>query len=228
MERYRTWEGVVVQRRPLPSGDVVVWFVGPEGPLVAVARGAQRPTARSGRLSLFSRLGFQTYQRPDQELPVITQVEALERLGSPEPRRFALASLVAELALKGLSPEAAVRGYGVLVSGLRGVRDYSNPLAAAVWAGFRLMAHAGYSPRGSGPYLHPSGELTGEPGAGAVYLGEEGVRVLGVVLTRPGREAIPALESAPLDRLLAALLRFGEAQLGELRSARVLGGLLRL
>lgn len=224
-DRYRSYQGVVVGRRALPSGDVLLKLLTPEGPVEAMAKSAQRPGGRSGRLGLFYRLRFQVYRRPGSELATLTQVALEETLAPSEPFRFAAAGFLAELAWKSLSPEVAARGYPIFVSGLRGIAQAEDPRLPLVWAGFRLLALAGYAPGGSGPYLSPEGRFVGGGGGGAVFLGQRGATALQAVLRRPGREATRALESAPLDRLLEAILRYAEHQLEGLRAARALRGL---
>ncbi len=216
----------MVGRLGLPSGDVVVRFVTPEGPVEAMAKSAQRPGGRSGRIGLFYRVRFQVYRRPGADLATLTQVALEEPLAPRAPFRFAAAGFLAELAWKTLSPEVAARGYPVFVSGLRGVLRAEEPRVPLVWAGFRLLAVAGYAPAGEGPFLAPEGRFAEGPGGGAVFLGEGGAAALRAVFTRPGKEAAQRLERAPLDRLLEALLRYGEHQLEGLRSARALRGFL--
>ena len=223
--RYATEEGVILARRLVPSGDAILEILTPRGPISARAKSAQRPGGRSGRLGLFHRVRFQRYERPDRELATLTQVELEEALGSSSPTRFAAQGFLAELALKTLSPEIARAGYPLLVSGLRGVARAEDPRVPLVWAGFRLLALAGHAPRGAGPYLEPAGELAKDPSPGAVYLGPEGAAALRAILTKPGKEAVAALGEAPLDRLQEALLRYAEAQLEGMRSARALRAL---
>ena len=225
-DRYRSYEGVVLRRRPLPSGDLVVGLLTPEGPVEALAKSAQRPGGRSGRIGLFYRVDFQVYRRPGRDLFTLTQVAFKEALDAREPLRYAAQGFLAELAWKAVSPEVAPRGYPVLLSGLRGVRDAEDPRVPLVWAGFRLLVHAGYAPAGFGPYLRPEGRFDREPGPDAVFLGEAGEAALRAVRARPGKEAIAELEKAPLDRLVEALLRYAEAQLEGLLSIRALRRLL--
>jgi DNA repair protein RecO (recombination protein O) len=92
MERYRTLEGLLIGRKPLPGGDVILSFVTPEGAMQAVARKAMRPTGRSGRLSLFHHLRFQVYQKPGNDLSTLTQAELRAwrpHPASPTPRTWA-------------------------------------------------------------------------------------------------------------------------------------------
>jgi DNA repair protein RecO (recombination protein O) len=220
VERYRLEEGIVVGRRPLPQGDLLLRFLTPRGSLEAVARKGQRPTGRAGRLSLFHHVRFQLYAK-GEGLPTLTQAELVGRLhGLEEPRRFLLASFLAELAYRLASPEAAPRIYPVFVSGLRGIAKHENPLLPLVWAGWRVVKAGGLSPSLLGPGLRLEGGRLGQEG---VYLGEKGVEALRAILHLPGGEALPYLEEAPLERLLQALKAHAEEHLGPLRSAEAIG-----
>lgn len=111
-----------------------------------MVRKGQRPTGRTGRLSLFHHVRFQLYAK-GEGLPTLTQAELLGRLhGLEAPRRFLLAAFLAELAYRLASPEAAPRIYPLLVSGLRGIAKHEDP--SFPWSG-----RAGGWPRrgGSGP-----------------------------------------------------------------------------
>uniref|UniRef100_A0A7C2FV25 DNA repair protein RecO n=1 Tax=Thermus islandicus TaxID=540988 RepID=A0A7C2FV25_9DEIN len=220
MERYRLEEGIVVGRKAQPQGDLLLRFLTPRGSLEAVARKGQRPTGRSGRLSLFHHVRFQVYAK-EEGLPTLTQAELLGRLhGLEEPKRFLLASFLAELAYRLASPEAAPRIYPVFVSGLRGIAKHEDPLLPLVWAGWRVVRAGGLAPSLLGPGLRLAGGRLGEEG---VYLGEKGVEALRAALHLPGGEALPYLEEAPLDRLLLALKAHAEEHLGPLRSAKAIG-----
>lgn len=217
VERYRLEEGIVVGRKPLASGDLLVRFLTPKGSLEAVARKGQRPTGRTGRLSLFHHVRFQLYQKGPAALPTLTQVELVGRLcGLEAPRRYLMASYLAELAYALASPEAAPRLFPVFVSGLRGVAKHPDPLLPLVWAGWRMVKAAGLAPSllGQGTHLKE-----GRLGTEGVYLGEKGVEALRAVLSLPGTEALPHLEEAPLDRLLLGLKAHVAEQVGPLRSA---------
>ena len=184
MERYRLSEGLVVGRKPLPAGDVILSFVGPEGAAQAIARKALRPAGRSGRLSLFHHLRYQVYQKPGNDLPTLTQVELVGRLeGLEAPGRFPYASYLTELAFRIASPEVAGRVWPLLTSGLKGIAKHTNPRMAYLWAGWRILKAAGLAPNlgGTGFYL-----LDGERvERGGVYLGPEGL--LAFVDLNPGR-----------------------------------------
>ena len=195
MERYRLEEGIVVGRKPLPQGDLLLRLVTPKGSLEAVVRKGQRPTGRTGRLSLFLH-------------------------GLEAPRRFLLAAFLAELAYRLASPEAAPRIYPLLVSGLRGIAKHEDPLLPLVWAGWRVAKAGGIGPSLEGEGLRLKGGRLGEEG---VYLGREGVEALKATLRLPGAQALPHLEGAPLNRLFLALKAHAEEALGPLRSAEAIG-----
>lgn len=221
MERYRVIEGLLVGRKPLPNGDVILSFVGPEGAAQAVARKALRPTGRSGRLSLFHHLNYQIYQKPGNDLPTLTQVELVGRLeGLEAPSRFPFASFLAELAYRSASPEVAARVWPLLISGLKGIAKHPNPKLALIWAGWRVLKAAGFGPNlGSEGMNLLDGDRTER---GGVPLGMEGLEALAAVLRLPGTEAIAVLEDAPLDRLMAALLAHTRYTVGELGSAALI------
>lgn len=196
--------------------------------MLAVARKAQRPTGRSGRLSLFHHLRYQTYQKPGNDLPTLTQAELVGRLdGLEAPGRFPYASFLAELAFRIASPEVAGKIWPLLISGLKGVAKHPNPRVALIWAGWRLLEAAGLAPNLGGKGM---GLLDGDlverapsgPG-GRVYLGPDGLEALAAILRLPGSKAIAVLEDkAPLDRLQQALLAHVRYSVGELGSAQLL------
>lgn len=215
MERYQLEEGVVVGRKALPQGDLLLRFLTPKGSLEAVARKGLRPTGRSGRLSLFHHVRFQLYTK-GEGLPTLTQAELLGRLhGLEEPQRFLLASFLAELAYRLASPEAAPRIYPVFVSGLRGIAKHPRPLLPLVWAGWRVIKAGGLAPNLLAPGLHLK---EGHLGSEGIFLGEKGVEALRAILHLPGGEALPYLEEAPLERLLLALKIHAEEALGPLKT----------
>ncbi len=222
VERYRLEEGIVVGRKALLQGDLLVRFLTPKGSLEAVARKGVRPSGRSGRLSLFHHVRFQLYTK-EESLPTLTQVELLGRLhGLEEPRRFLLASFLAELSYRLASPEAAPRIYPVFISGVRGIAKHPRPLLPLVWAGWRVVKAGGLSPNLLGPGLYLKGGRlvhgSGPYGEEGIYLGEKGVEALRAILHLPGSEALPYLEEAPLERLLLALKHHAEEALGPLKA----------
>lgn len=220
MDRYRLEEGIVVGRKPLTSGDVLIRFLTPKGSATAIAKKGQRPTSRTGKLSLFHHVQFQVYQRDAESLPIVTQVELVGRLiGLEDPRRYLMASYLAELAYALASPETAPYLFPIFVSGLRGIAKHPTPLTPLVWAGWRMVKTAGIAPnlQGEGLYLKE-----GRLGKKGVFLGAEGIEALKAILTLPGKEALNHIENAPLDRLLSALKFHVEEQVGHLKSSALI------
>ncbi len=216
MERYRLLEGVVVGRKALPPGDLLLRLVTPEGSLEALARRGQRPTGRTGRLALFHQVRFQVYGK-GEGLPILTQAELLARFpGLEAPRRFFLAGFLAELAFLLASPEAAPKVYPLLLSGLRGIARHEEPLLPLVWAGWRLLGAGGLAPDLRGPGTRLKGGVLGEEGVELGTLGREALRA---ILQRPGKEALTLLEKAPLERLYQALKAHAGETLGPLKAS---------
>jgi len=236
VERYRTHEGVIVGRKLLPGGDVILRLVGPEGSADVVARKAQRPSGRSGRLMLFHHVRYQAYHKPDRDLATLTQVELVGRLERlSEPRRYPAAAYLAELAYQLAAPEVAEPVWNVFTSGLRGIASHHEPAIPLVWSGWRLIAAAGLAPRLTSRCGHPPLylELEGSLACAAcaldpsVPLGPAGAELLAAILRRPGKEAVARIEDGDWRPLLDALLRYVAYQLEPLRSETSLREILR-
>ena len=229
MERYRTHEGVIVGRKLLPGGDVILRLVGPEGSADVVARKAQRPSGRSGRLMLFHHIRYQAYHKPERDLATLTQADLVGRLERlSEPKRYAAAAYLSELAYRLAAPEVAHSAWPLFTSGLRGIASHDTPFVPLVWSGWRLLAAAGFAPRlisrcGHPPlYLELEGYLACAACAAdpAISLGPEGPELLAAVLTRPGKEAVTQLEKNGWRHLLRGLVRYVAYQLEPLRSEK--------
>ena len=227
VERYRTHEGVIVGRKLLPGGDVILRLVGPEGSVDVIARKAQRPSGRSGRLMLFHHIRYQAYHKPDRDLATLTQAELVGRLEKlSHPNRYPPAAYLAELAYRLAAPEVAEPIWNIFISGLRGIANHPEPGVPLVWSGWRLLAAAGLAPRltsrcGHNPiFLELEGSLACEICAldPAYPLGPSGVELLAAVLRRPGKEAVVFLEKKGWRSLLQALVRYVAYQLEPLRS----------
>lgn len=109
--RYHLREGIVVRRRELPSGDVVVTVLGSGGKWRGVARKGKLLGGNLARLSLFHEVSVQGYRKRDDDLLLITQVElsgALPALSQPAlyPYAHLLAELAEHLAVAVASPLA--------------------------------------------------------------------------------------------------------------------------
>jgi DNA repair protein RecO (recombination protein O) len=218
VERYQNHEGILVGRRATPSGDLLLSVVTPQGALQMVARRAQRPSGRSGRLSLFHHLSFQIYQKPGSDWPTLTQAELVGRLGTLEqPQRFACAAFLGELAYRLASPEVAARVWPLLVSGLKGIARQPDSRVPLIWAGWRILQAAGLAPNlsGEGSYLR-GGQLAHQPPG--ILLDSTALTTLSLILTAPGSEAVAALERQPSGMLLAALKDHAAQSVGGLNS----------
>lgn len=232
--RYRLAEGVVVGRRAQASGELILALIGPGGAFRAVARGGEQPKGRSSRLGLFNHVKFQVYQKNEQMLPLITQVELIGSLaGLQQPRRFGAAGFLGELAFKLASPEAGAKVWPLLVSGLRGISQVAEPLVPLVWAGFRILAAGGLAPRLESRCGHPAQVLLASGEASCTQcarglcwlLPEEAGVALAGVLALPGKEAVAGLSPELALSLWPVLLGYAQAQLGRLNSAEVLRAL---
>lgn len=146
--RYRVREGIVVRRTPLPSGDVVVTLLSPDGKWRAVARKGRLPGGNPGRLSLFHDVTVQAYQRRDDDLAVVAQVRlngALRRLADPDvyPYAHLLAELADRLAVD-VHPGEPLHDW--LASGLRGLDADPDPERVALVHAWMLLRVAGLGP----------------------------------------------------------------------------------
>ncbi len=147
-QRYRVREGIVVRRTPLPSGDVVVTLLSPDGKWRAVARKGRLLGGNPGRLSLFHDVTAQVYQRRADDLAVVAQVRlngALPRLS--DPAVYPYAHLLAELADR-LTVDVHVGEplHAWLASGLRGLNEDDDPERVALIHAWMLLRVAGLGP----------------------------------------------------------------------------------
>ncbi len=236
MERYRTHEGIIVGRKLLPGGDVILKTVGPGGAMDFVARKAQRPSGRSGRLMLFHHVRFQAYHKPERELATLTQAEMVGRLEQlSEPTRYPAAACLGELAYLLASPETAEEVWILLGSGLRGVAGSDNPLIPLVWSGWRMLKAAGLAPSPHSRCGHQADtlELSGSLACSScssgmrLPIGTKAASALARILTQPGSRAIEALQQGGVsEALLEGLLRYSAYQVEPLRSEKSLRGSL--
>ena len=149
MSRYRLGHGIVVRRTVLPSGDVVVTVFGPAGKWRGIARKGKKLGGHTSRLSLFNDVEVQLYaRRPDEDLPLITQVVlsgALPRLADPAvyPYAHVLAELVDRIT-SDKSPDGEL--FELFASGLRGVHQHPNPSHVALLYAWRLLRASGFAP----------------------------------------------------------------------------------
>lgn len=150
-QRYALFDGIVLRRNALPSGDVIVTLLSERGKKQAIARKGKLPGGNLGKLSLFHDVTVQHYNRTtnEGELSLITQVQlngALPRLS--EPDIYPYAHVLAELTDK-LATDVSVEGqlYSYFASGLRGLAQHPDPERVALIMSWRLLAQAGLAPR---------------------------------------------------------------------------------
>jgi len=232
--RYRLREGIVVRRTPLPSGDVVVTLLSPDGKWRAVARKGRLPGGNPGRLSLFHDVTVQAYQRHDDDLAVVAQVRldgALPRLADPDiyPYAHLLAELAERLAVDVHFGEPL---HAWLASGLRGLDVDPDPERVALVHAWMLLRVAGLGPD-AGPasvgdgvrFDHVGGRLARE-GEG-LALSDEAAHGLRVLVAGRARDALaePLPDRPTHWRLLA---RYVAWHVDELRSLRDLVGPLNV
>ncbi|KQR33076.1 DNA repair protein RecO [Deinococcus sp. Leaf326] len=140
--------GVVIRRRVLPAGDIIVTLLTPQGKLKAIARGGVRGPL-SSRLNLFHHVGVQLYQTPQSDLATVKQAVlegALPRLAEPE--RYAFAHLMAEFADALFQEgEFSEQAFDLFAGALRGVAFQPDPEWVALVMSYKLLGLAGIVPQ---------------------------------------------------------------------------------
>lgn len=229
--RYQVRQGIVIRRAPLPSGDVVVTLLSPDGKWRAVARKGRLPGGNPGRLSLFHDVTVQSYARREDDLAVVAQVRlagALPRLSDPSV--YPYAHLLAELADR-LTVDVHLGEplHAWLASGLRGLDRDEDPERVALVHAWMLLRVSGLAPDLSEPGEDGASARLDVAGGRLAWHGEgtalppdvlEGLRLL---VDGRAREALahPLTEREPHWRLLA---RYVAWHVDELRSLRALAG----
>ncbi len=140
--------GVVIRRRVMPSGDIIVTLLTPQGKLKAIARGGVRGPLAS-RLNLFHHVGVQVYQTPNNDLATVKQAVlegALPTLAEPE--RHAFAHLMAEFADALFQEgEFSEQAFELFAGALRGVAHQPDPEWVALVMSYKLLGLAGIMPQ---------------------------------------------------------------------------------
>ena len=230
MSRYQVTEGIVIRRKALPKGDVVVTLFGERGKLQALTRKAKRLGGNPGKLSLFHDVSVQTYRKGEDDLSIITQVQLNGALpGLSRPEAYGYAHVLAELVDK-LSVDVHVGGqmYNYLASGLRGLSASQDPEAVGLVYAWKLLSQAGLAPRvtrcavcGSADlgerFDSAAGGLTCVSCNVGMRLSPDVIEELQRILTSTVREG---LEPPPTDRTLhwAILSRYTTYHIAELKS----------
>lgn len=147
--RYRIREGIILRRKSLPSGDVVVTLLSEDGKWRGIAKKGKRIGGHLGKLSLFHDVTVQHYHKNDDSLAVITQVQlngALPRLS--EPIIYPYAHLLAELTdILSADVHPGEQMYTYLTSALRGLVQHPEPDKVALVMSWKLLTQAGLAPR---------------------------------------------------------------------------------
>lgn len=147
--RYRIREGIILRRKSLPSGDVVVTLLSEAGKWRGIAKKGKRLGGNLGKLSLFHDVTIQHYHKNDDSLAVITQVQlngALPRLS--EPTVYPYAHLLAELTdVLSVDVHPGEQMYTYLTSALRGLVQHPEPDKVALVMSWKLLTQAGLAPR---------------------------------------------------------------------------------
>ncbi len=148
MKRYKLIEGIIIRRKAMTNGDVVVTLLSPDSKFYGVAVKGKLLGGNIGKLSLFHDVNLQYYKRSEESLMFITQVElngALPRLVKPEI--YPYAHILAELTDK-LTPDThSGESYEYLTSSLRGLDQHADPEKVAIIFSWKLLGQAGLAPR---------------------------------------------------------------------------------
>lgn len=228
--RYTVTDGIVIRRKVLPSGDVVVTLMNEQGKFRAILRKGRLPGGNHGRLSLFHDVTVQFHRKREDDLALITQVQlngALPRLSSPTT--YPYAHVLAELAdALTVDVHLGERVYAYLASGLRGLHGHDDAGHVGLLYAWRLLGVAGLAPRtkacvacGSpGPLVAldvAAGGLTCEACRHGIPLPPDTVCELQAMVAAPLRAA---LRTPPGDRALhwRVLARYVAFHVSELRS----------
>ena len=147
--RYHIREGIILRRKSLPSGDVVVTLLSEAGKWRGIAKKGKRLGGNLGKLSLFHDVTVQHYHKNDDSLAVITQVQlngALPRLS--DPMIYPYAHLLAELTdVLSVDVHPGEQMYTYLTSALRGLVQHPKPDKVALVMSWKLLTQAGLAPR---------------------------------------------------------------------------------
>lgn len=148
--RYHIREGIILRRKALPSGDVVVTLLSQDGKWRGIAKKGKRIGGHLGKLSLFHDVTVQHYyQNRDDSLVIITQVQLNGALpGLTQPDVYPYAHLLAELTDQ-LTADVhpGEQMYTYLASAFRGLVQHPDPSNVALVMSWKLLGQAGLAPR---------------------------------------------------------------------------------
>ncbi|CAM3688370.1 DNA repair protein RecO [Deinococcus frigens] len=226
--------GIVIRRRVLPSGDIIVTLLTPQGKLKTIARGGVRGPLAS-RLNLFHHVGVQIYQTPNNDLATIKQAVLEGALPSlAEPERHAFAHLMAEFADALFQEgEFSEQAFELFAAALRGVAHQPDPEWVALVMSYKLLGLAGIVPQtarcarcGAPDPTHPDplgGQMLCAACASLGAYPPASLDFLRGVVRRTVRASIDApVPPAERPALWRALERFVTVQVGGVHSWRQL------
>jgi len=148
-QRYQLANGIIINRRSLPNGDVLISLFNQKGKMRAIAKKGKSLGGNIARMSLFNDIKVQYYQKDADQLAILTQVElsgSLEKLSRPEiyPYAHILAELVDKLSQDDLSEP---KMYSYLASGLRGLSEFNDAEKISIIYAWKIIQQAGLAPR---------------------------------------------------------------------------------
>ena len=148
-QRYQLASGIIITRRSLPNGDVMISLFNQTGKLRAIAKKGKKLGGSIARMNLFNDISVQYYQKDADALAILTQVElngSLEKLSQPEiyPYAHILAELVDKLSQDDLSEP---KMYSYLASGLKGLSEFDNKDKISIIYAWKIIQQAGLAPR---------------------------------------------------------------------------------
>jgi len=148
-QRYQLASGIVISRRSLPNGDILISLFNQTGKLRAIAKKGKKLGGNIARMNLFNDISVQYYQKDAEALAILTQVElngSLAKLTQPEiyPYAHILAELVDKLSQDDLSEP---KMYSYLASGLKGLSEFEDAEKITIIYAWKIIQQAGLAPR---------------------------------------------------------------------------------
>lgn len=148
MKHYKLIEGIIIRRKAMTNGNIIVTLLNPKTKWQGVAYKGKLLGGNMGKLSLFHDVNLQYYQKNEDNLIIITQVQlngALPNL--TKPNIYPYAHVLAELTDKLSTGTHLGNTYEYLTSGLRGLSKYGEPEKIALIFSWKLLGQAGLTPR---------------------------------------------------------------------------------
>ena len=132
----------------MTNGDVIITLLSPSNKFQGIALKSKLLGGNIGKLSLFHDVKLQYYQKNEEGLMLITQVQlngALPTLVRPEV--YPYAHILAELTDKLTAGVHSSKTYEYLTSGFRGLAQGNDPEKITLVFSWKLLGQAGLTPR---------------------------------------------------------------------------------